>query len=77
MTTPLFMPLLFTSHSGTVHFEGRPLDDFSAVRMQVALRKLAIEAEPLSLAEHVYHVARDQALEAIRVSRKRAFGWVA
>lgn len=77
MTTPLFMPLLFTSHSGTVHFEGNPLDDFTAVRMQVALRKMAIEAAPLSLAEQVYHVIRDQALEAIKESRKQAFGWVA
>ena len=75
--SPLFMPLLFTAHSGTVHFEGRPLDDFTAVRMQVSLRKMALDAPPLSLAEQVYHVARDQALAAIRDSRRQSQGWAA
>ena len=69
MSTPLFLPLLFTSHCGTVHFDGRPIDDFTAVRAQVALRKMALDAPSLSLAEHVYHVVRDQALAAIKQAR--------
>lgn len=77
MTSPLFLPLLFTAHSGTVHLEGKPLDDFTAVRVQVALRKMAIDAPPLSLAEHVYHVAREQALAAIKDARQQSYGKVA
>ena len=70
----LFIPTLFTAHSGTVHLEGKPLDDFTAVRMQVALRKMAIDAPALSLAEHVYHIAREQALAAIKAARSQAQG---
>ena len=68
----LFLPLLFTAHSGVVHYDGKPLDDFTAVRTQVALRRMALDAPCLSLAEHVYHVARDQALAAIKEARLQA-----
>jgi len=72
MNAPLSMPLLFTSHSGVVHFDGKPLDELTAVRMQVALRKMALDAPCQSLAEHVYHTARDQALAAIREAREQS-----
>ena len=68
----LMIPLMFTSHCGVVHFDGRPVDDFTAVRAQVALRKMALDAPALSLAEHVYHTVREQALAAIKAARQQS-----
>lgn len=68
MTAP-FPPLFFQAHSGVVHFLGRPLSDFTALRASVALRKAAIDAPLGSRLEAAFADAREQAEKAIARAR--------
>lgn len=68
MTAP-FQPLFFQAHSGSVHFLGRPLTEFTALRASVALRKAAIDAPLGSRLEAAYADAKEQAEKAIRQAR--------
>jgi hypothetical protein len=68
VTAP-FPPLFFQAHSGAVHFLGRPLTEFTALRASVALRKAAIDAPLGSRLEAAYADAKEQAEKAIRQAR--------
>lgn len=68
----LFRPLFFQSHSGVVHFLGRPLAEFTAIRASVALRKAALDAPPGSALEAAYADAKEQAERAIALARRQS-----
>lgn len=69
MTGAPFMPLFFQAHSGVVHFLGRPLSDFTAMRAKTALLKATIDAPFGSRLEAVYADAKEQAEKAIAQAR--------
>lgn len=58
----LFTPLLFTAHSGSVHFEGRPISEFTATRAGVAIRRAGLDAPRAQT--WIYHIAHEQLFAA-------------
>jgi len=58
----LFTPIWFTAHSGTVHFEGRPLSELSSVRAGVAIRRAGLDAPRAHC--WAYDVAHEQLFAA-------------
>lgn len=66
---PIFMPLFFTAHSGIVHFLGRPMSEFGAIRAHVGLRVAALDAPCGSAAEILFSAVKEQAARAIADAR--------
>lgn len=64
--------LWFQAHSGVVHFLGRPLSDFTAIRASVALRKAALDAPHGSVLETAFADAKEQAEQAIAQARRQS-----
>lgn len=54
----LFAPLWFTAHSGSVHFLGRPLSEFTATRAGVHIRRTCLDAPRSDC--WVYDLAHEQ-----------------
>lgn len=65
-------PLFFQAHSGVVHFLGRPLSDFTATRVKVALRVAALDAPVGSRLEAAFADAKEQAEKAIAQARRQS-----
>lgn len=65
--TALFHPLHFTAHAGFVCFQGRPLSEFTATRVGVAIRKafFAASDERLHAEADAMERAHDQLVKAI------------
>lgn len=72
MTFAAVPPLFFQAHSGVVHFLGRPLSDFTAMRAKTALLKAAIDAPFGSRLEAAYAGAKEQAEKAIAQARRQS-----